>query len=36
MPVRGPALKRIQPSAFARDDAASALLWDESARLAGL
>jgi NAD(P)-dependent dehydrogenase (short-subunit alcohol dehydrogenase family) len=34
--VRGPALLKIAPSALARDDAACARLWDDSARLVGL
>lgn len=34
--VRNPALKRIEPSALARDDAACAKLWDDCERLMGL
>ncbi|MBX9884129.1 MAG: SDR family NAD(P)-dependent oxidoreductase [Novosphingobium sp.] len=34
--VRGPALLAIEPSDLARDDAACARLWDDSARLVGL
>jgi NAD(P)-dependent dehydrogenase (short-subunit alcohol dehydrogenase family) len=34
--VRGPALLRLEPSVLARDDAACARLWDDSARLVGL
>jgi NAD(P)-dependent dehydrogenase (short-subunit alcohol dehydrogenase family) len=34
--VRGPALLRVEPSDLARDDAASARLWDDSARLVGV
>jgi len=34
--VRGSDLLRIEPSALARDDAACARLWDDSARLVGL
>lgn len=33
--VRGAALLRLEPSVLARDDAACAKLWDDSARLAG-
>jgi NAD(P)-dependent dehydrogenase (short-subunit alcohol dehydrogenase family) len=33
--VRGPALRKIEPSLLARDGAAAAKLWDDSARLAG-
>lgn len=34
--VRGSELKNLPPSELARDDAACAALWDESARLVGL
>jgi NAD(P)-dependent dehydrogenase (short-subunit alcohol dehydrogenase family) len=34
--VRNPALKRIEPSELARDDAACAKLWDDCERLLGL
>ena len=34
--VRGPELRKLEPSVLARDDAASAKLWDDSARLAGI
>ncbi len=34
--VRGPSLLSIEPSNLARDDAACARLWDDSARLVGL
>jgi NAD(P)-dependent dehydrogenase (short-subunit alcohol dehydrogenase family) len=34
--VRGPSLLRLEPSVLARDDAACARLWDDSARLVGL
>ncbi|MFM9936888.1 MAG: SDR family NAD(P)-dependent oxidoreductase [Novosphingobium sp.] len=33
--VRGPALLSLEPSVLARNDAACAKLWDDSARLAG-